>query len=414
MIASAALFTAMWAVVRQASVHVHPLEVTVFRFGFGLLFLLPWIVKVGPRGFATRRPLRHGINGLVQAVATAFSFTAVSFIPIATLTALSLTAPLFATAGAALFLGETVRARRWSATMAGFLGALIILRPGMEAMSTPALLGMAAAVFTAWGMLITKTLSNSEPPDTIALYLTVSMAVFSLPGAVIYWQAPPLEAYPWMALSGLFGTVGLRCMARAYQAADASLVMPFRYSNLIFATIIGFVFWGEFPDAWTWAGASVIVGAAFYTARREAQLARRRRPRAKKPMLIAWKDEYDTGHPLIDYDHRNLVNLTNTLWRDVEAGVDNVDIARTINVLVDYVRQHFEREEALFLASDYPDAENHIQKHREIAKVVADLAHLYERDPDSIKAQEIVEFLRRWLTGHILKTDMDYVPYLKE
>ena len=83
-------------------------------------------------------------------------------------------------------------------------------------------------------------------------------------------------------------------------------------------------------------------------------------------------------------------------------------------MLVDYVRHHFEREEGLFLESDYPDAEVHIQKHREIAKVVADLAHLYERDPDSIEAREIVEFLRRWLTSHILRTDMDYVPYLKK
>lgn len=276
-VASVLCFGVMWVTVRYASHELDPLEVLFFRFFFGLLFLAPLFVRSGGVELGTRRLGLHVLNGVFQVTATACTFVGLSLIQIAEVSALTFTAPLFVTAGAALFLGETVRLRRWTATAVGFAGALIILRPGAEAVSLPAVVVLVGSAFIAAGILTTKALSRTESPDIIALYLTLLMAAMSLPVALTVWTAPSIPILGWLAGSGLAGTLGLMAMARAYRAADASAVMPFRYLSLLFAAGFGYFLFGERPDLWTWAGAAVIVSAALYTARREARLAREAR-----------------------------------------------------------------------------------------------------------------------------------------
>lgn len=270
-------FTVMWLTVRYASHELDALQVLFFRFFFGLLFLAPILMRFGGFNLRTRRFGLHFLNGLFQVMATACTFVGLSLIQIAEVTALTFTAPLFVTAGAALFLGETVRRRRWTATAVGFVGALIILRPGVQAISLPALVVLAGSAFIAGGILATKLLSRTEPPDTIALYLTILMATMSLPVALTVWTTPSMTTLGWLAGTGLSGTLGLMAMARAYRAADASLVMPFRYVSLLFAAAFGYFLFDELPDRWTWVGAAVIVSAALYTARRELRLTREAR-----------------------------------------------------------------------------------------------------------------------------------------
>jgi drug/metabolite transporter (DMT)-like permease len=272
-------FTVMWLAVRFASRELDALQILFFRFFFGFLFLVPILLRSGGVNLGTRRLGLHFLNGLFQVMATACTFVGLSLIQIAEVTALTFTAPLFVTAGAALFLGETVRRRRWTATAVGFLGALIILRPGVQAISPPALVVLAGSAFIAGGILSTKSLSRTEAPDTIALYLTVLMTVMSLPVALTVWTAPSMAILGWLALTGLSGSLGLMAMARAYRAADASLVMPFRYVSLLFAAAFGYLLFDERPDLWTWVGAAVIISAALYTARREVRLTRQARQR---------------------------------------------------------------------------------------------------------------------------------------
>ena len=255
------------------------LQILFFRFFFGLLFLAPLFLRSGYVELGTRRFGLHALNGFFQVTATACTFVGLSLIQIAEVTALTFTAPLFVTAGAALFLGETVRRRRWAATAVGFAGALIVLRPGAQAVSLPALVVLVGSAFIAGGILATKSLSRTEPPDTIALYLTLLMTAMSLPAALAVWTAPSAEILGWLAGTGLAGSLGLMAMARAYRAADASAVMPYRYVSLLFVAEFGYFLFGEQPDIETWVGAAVIVSAALYTARRETRLARQAQAR---------------------------------------------------------------------------------------------------------------------------------------
>jgi hemerythrin len=138
-----------------------------------------------------------------------------------------------------------------------------------------------------------------------------------------------------------------------------------------------------------------------------------REPNGGELMFLKWQKEHDVGHTVIDYDHRNLCNLINALHRDTHAGLTPEKITNAYNMLVEYVKEHFARKEELFLNSDYPDTKKHIDQHRRIEKRVQLGATLYSRVPDKFDTDEFLEFLKRWLTHHILETDQGYLPYIQ-
>lgn len=131
-------------------------------------------------------------------------------------------------------------------------------------------------------------------------------------------------------------------------------------------------------------------------------------------MLIQWKDEWRVGNATIDYDHQMLVNITNQLW-DVKQmpRAKNAEVKRILDQLVDYVKRHFAREEAIFMDSSYPHKQSHKAMHRELAKVVEDIATVFEREPDLLNLDEIMDFLKRWLMDHIVKHDRGYRPFIE-
>ncbi len=131
-------------------------------------------------------------------------------------------------------------------------------------------------------------------------------------------------------------------------------------------------------------------------------------------MHIQWKDEYLIGEHLIDFDHQMLVNVSNELFHNIEDGTGHEVIEKTIHCLNDYIDRHFAHEEALFLDSDYPNAKAHIEMHREIEKIFRGIETAYDKDPHSLDPGEILDFLKRWLIRHILKTDREYIPYLEK
>jgi hemerythrin len=130
-------------------------------------------------------------------------------------------------------------------------------------------------------------------------------------------------------------------------------------------------------------------------------------------VLIQWNDSWRIGNSSIDYDHQMLVNITNQLW-DLKNNprTKNADVGRILDQLVDYVKRHFEREEAIFMSSDYPKKGEHIAMHRELTKVVEDIAVVFVREPDLLNFDEIMAFLKRWLMDHIAKHDMGYKDYI--
>jgi drug/metabolite transporter (DMT)-like permease len=201
--------------------------------------------------FRTRRLGLHFVRALLALTTVMFFFSAVSWMPLAEATALSFTAPFFTTLGAALVLGEVVGLRRWAAVAIGFAGAMIILRPGIIVVSLPALLALASAATLAAGALSVKILARTETADTIVLYQTVLVLAPAVALAAAVWTTPNAEILMWLALIGTLATLGQLAYVRAYAAADAAAVVPFDFSRLIFAALIGASLFGEEPDAWT-------------------------------------------------------------------------------------------------------------------------------------------------------------------
>lgn len=271
---SCACFSLIAVLVRHVSSALHPFEIVFFRNLFGLAFMLPWFLNHGRASLRTGRPMLHGFRALSGVGAMLCWFTAITLMPLAEATALSFVAPLFVTAGAAMFLREQVGVRRWSAIIFGFAGAMIILRPGAGTIAMPALLVLLGACFMATTMLLVKTLSRQDPPGTIVLYMGLLITPISAIPAVFVWQAPSAPDLAWLIAIGLFGTIGHIAIVRAFAVADVAAVMPVNFSRLIFAALLGYLIFGEQPDVWMWIGAGVIFAATVFTAYREARLAK--------------------------------------------------------------------------------------------------------------------------------------------
>ncbi|MCX7356104.1 MAG: DMT family transporter [Alphaproteobacteria bacterium] len=274
MLISAFAFTAMLGTVKPASKNLHPFEVTFFRHFFTLLVMLPWMLRLGVGNLRTKRFPLIALRGLLGFISTVLWFYAVPNLALADATAINFTAPLWATVFAALILHEPIRLRRWTATAIGFAGVLVVLRPGFQDFSVWALVMLVGAA--CWGSqhIVLKTLSRTEPTNVIVCYHAILLTPVALILSLFVWRTPGLVDILWLVALGSLGTVGHLCLARSFAAAEASVVLPFDFSKMPIAAAIGYIAFDEHPDLWTWAGAALIVAAATYIARREAQIAR--------------------------------------------------------------------------------------------------------------------------------------------
>lgn len=277
MIGACAGFSVMMAVVRLVSPEVHPLEAAFFRNFLGVLFMLPWLLRTRGSRMRTGRPAMHVIRAVLGITAMFLLFSAVSLLPLAEVTALSFTAPLFATVGAAAVLHEKVGRRRWAATLIGLLGALVIIRPGAHTFSPESLVALASAAAIAAAQLSVKALSRTEDPTAMVMIMGLLMTPMSLVPALFVWTWPSAHALAWMMGMAASATLGQVALVRALATADASAVMPLDFSRLIFVSLLGWLMFGETPDGWTYAGAAIIVASTVYIGRREARAARQRR-----------------------------------------------------------------------------------------------------------------------------------------
>jgi len=282
-LASAAGFATMSILIRHVSHSLHAFEIVFLRSLLGLLFMMPWLMRVGTHVLATERLGLYLWRGVIGVGGMLTSFTAFTLIPITQATALGFTAPIFATLGAALILRETVRLRRWTAIIIGFLGAMIILQPGAEAVTLGAVLALAGALFQATSNLMVKSLSRTERPETIVVYMSLFITPLALVPAVFVWEWPDATTMLWMVALAACGTFAHICLTRAFAAADLTVVLPFDFGRLPIAAAIAFLIFAEVPTVWTWVGGAVIFASSFYIARREAQLARLRRAAAPPP-----------------------------------------------------------------------------------------------------------------------------------
>lgn len=285
MAASTLVFGAMVIVIRLASMQLHPFQIAFFRNLFGLLFALPLLFRHGPTLLRTDKlhfyVMRCGI-GIVSMLA---GFWAIANLPLAQAIALSYSTPLFVTILAVLILGEVVRARRWTAVLAGFVGVILIIRPGAESFTSASLIALLAAFMSATVSISIKYLSRTERPDAIVLLTTMIWVPLSLLPALFVWQRPLGIIWLWVILAGLFGTLGHMCWTRALRLGDASLLTPISFVQLPVVSLGGWLLFQETIDSWTLTGAAVIFIANAYIAHRETQLARAAGKRAIHPAI---------------------------------------------------------------------------------------------------------------------------------
>tara|TARA_B100001059_G_scaffold180613_1_gene181404 strand:- start:266 stop:1183 length:918 start_codon:yes stop_codon:yes gene_type:complete len=269
-------FSIMHGLVRFVSEVLPPFQIAFFRNIFGLAFLLPLLMRSRFAILRTKQIGLHALRGVINMAAMLMFFTALAISPIAKVTALGFTAPIFMAILAVLVLGERFRIYRWSAIFLGFVGMLIILRPGLVAIDTGALLVIGSAVLWAIAMIIIKIQSRTESSLTIVAYMGIFLGVFSIGPAVWVWQPFGLQTLGFMVLIGLFGSIAQMAISGSLKETDSTALMPFDFLKLIWTAIIGVWFFAEVPDIYTWVGASVIFLSGFFIAFRERSAQRQR------------------------------------------------------------------------------------------------------------------------------------------
>jgi len=251
---------------------MHPLQIVFLRNFFALLTMLPLLAWRGISLAQSRSYHLYGLRVVISLIAMSCWFYALSLISVGELTAISFLAPLFGTVGAVIFLGEIVGAKRWSAMFIGFLGAMVMLRPGVMAFGLGQGLALTAAASLGVVAVLIKHLTASDDPDKIVFITSLLLAPLSLMPALFVWQWPPLGMWPILAGMGLLAVGGHVTLVRGFATTDASLVLIFEFSRLPFAVALAYWAFGETIDLWTWIGALVIFASAVYIARREAAL----------------------------------------------------------------------------------------------------------------------------------------------
>ena len=275
MVASTVLFGTMAVCIRLASSQLHPFEIAFFRNLFGFVFTFPLLFRHGWGILRTDKLPLYFLRCCIGIVSMLAGFWAIVHLPLAQAVALSYSTPIFVTIGAVFVLGEVVRARRWTAVIIGFIGVLVLMHPGTDSFNFASLIAVLAAVMSASVAISIKFLSRTEKADAIVIYTTMIWVPLSLVPALFYWTQPTGITWLWIVLSGFLGTTAHMCWTRALTLADASLLTPISFLQVLVVGGFGYFLFGESVDRWTVAGAAIIFGSNVYIAHREARLARR-------------------------------------------------------------------------------------------------------------------------------------------
>lgn len=269
LVLATAVFASMDAIGKGLMQRYDPFQVVWARYAAQAVIVALIVSPRLGRVIRTARPGLQVIRSALLFMATLCGFFAFSVMPLADATAIFQTAPLAITGLAALVLREPVGPRRWAGVMIGFLGALIIVRPGAEVFQPAALLPMLGALFFAGYSIATRFLGRDESWWTTFLYTAALGALIASAFVPLVWVTPTWADAGLMVTMGAIGSVGQFLLIAAFNTAPASAIAPFTYAGLIFATLWGYVFFGDAPDGWTATGAAVIVGSGVYVWRRE-------------------------------------------------------------------------------------------------------------------------------------------------
>jgi drug/metabolite transporter (DMT)-like permease len=238
-------------------------EVTFFRSASTLLATLPFILRHGRRAVISTRPVLAVVRGVLGASGMLCNFHALIHLPLATAISIQFARPLFVLALAAIVLREWVSARRTAVALVGFGGVLVIVRPG-GSMDPAMAIALAGGALIAGSIILLRILSRDDDTVSLLFYSGIAGTTFTAVPAVLAWQWPTPAQWGLIAVVAVFGVAGQSCFMKGYAAGEASAMAPFDYTRLLFATLWGFLVFGELPDAWTWVGSAILLGATWY------------------------------------------------------------------------------------------------------------------------------------------------------
>jgi drug/metabolite transporter (DMT)-like permease len=266
------LFSVLNTIARVMTLQMDPYEAQFLRYFCGLIIMLPLLWR---DGWAAYKPVDikgQFWRGGVHTVGLILWFTALPKIPMADITAIGFTGPIFIMIGAAWFLGEPMRRDRWIAALIGFAGVMVVVLPNLQGSGGWYNLVMLAAspVFAA-SFLITKALTRYEKPGVIVLWQSITVSIFSIPMALMHWQNPTLLQWVAFFAAGVLGTAGHYSLTRAFHTADISATQSLRFLDLVWASLMGWLVFSEVPTHSTLLGALVILLSTVWIARREGR-----------------------------------------------------------------------------------------------------------------------------------------------
>ena len=277
MAAGGLIFVAVTVMVRYLGSDMPAVEAAFIRYLIGLCLLIPLMLRMKWRRVRKMNLKLYLSRGLVHGVAVMLWFFAMARIPLSEVTAIGFSTPVFTAIGAILIFRESVKKRRMIAIAAGFVGTIIILRPGFQAIEGGSLAQLIAAFFFAGSFLLAKRMTQSESSADILVMLTLFCTLALLPGAIYYWREPTVTEIGWLAMVALFATAGHYAITQAIAYAPLTVTQPLSFLQLVWAIVIGYWLFDEVPDFWVIIGALIIVAAVSYMAHREALHARRNR-----------------------------------------------------------------------------------------------------------------------------------------
>lgn len=274
MVLTGLLFVAVTAAVKHGAQGLPAAESAFLRYVLGLVFLLPMLKGLRAARLTARQKKIFWIRGFAHSIAIIFWFYAMTRITLAEVTAMNYMTPIYITLGAALFLGERLAARRLLAIVAGFAGALIILRPGVRELTDGHFAMIAAAMFFAVSYLTAKRMTAEVSAPAIVAMLSITVTVCLLPFAAAVWVTPTPEQLFWIFVVATFATAGHYTMTLAFANAPVSVTQPVVFLQLVWSVLAGALLFGEPADGWVILGGAVIVAATTFIAVREAMLRR--------------------------------------------------------------------------------------------------------------------------------------------
>jgi drug/metabolite transporter (DMT)-like permease len=273
MILAGFCWTIMTILVRQLSADYSSFEILFFRNLVSVCILLPLAMRSGLSSLKTQRLPLHSLRALLSYIGVLLLFYGIANIPLPDVTALSFTQPLFVVILAALILKEAVNGARWIAVIAGFVGLLVIVRPGVVAVELATVLVLLSAFSYAVSNICVKRLMTTDTANQSVFYFNLLMLPIALIPALFVWVTPALADLPLFVAIGVNGTIAVYAYARSFTLADASAVMPFDFLRMPMAATAAFLLFSETGDIWTWVGSVIIFASSYFLARSSSKLA---------------------------------------------------------------------------------------------------------------------------------------------